>query len=246
MTFEYLPVLSKMEELYRMPLSQHRFRAYLHLLQGASKDDMLMPIASYNPMAKPHVLEKIIDLQAMKAEQLMTATLQELNREFRHSKSDHTIKVAINIADDIGGGWTNHYATDFDNKFKINGLVSRNFCTPILWTSETYSEDLVVRRTREYAYRTLYWVKQAKRLVTLQDHLEQEIFVAQKMAIQPSIDEKGVQLLKRFYEQHTGASAYNLLFNFFYGDEAAQSLGYPSCGINSATGFDYAAFLAKQ
>ena len=52
MKFELIPILSKIEALYQMPPTRDRFDAYLLMLQGSDKEDMILPIASYNPMAK--------------------------------------------------------------------------------------------------------------------------------------------------------------------------------------------------
>ncbi|MEL7222550.1 MAG: hypothetical protein AAGJ93_14605, partial [Bacteroidota bacterium] len=202
-------------------------------------------IASYNPMAKPHLLEKITHLKELQAEKLVSETLQQLNSALKLSSSERIIKVAINIADDLEGGWTNRYSTDFDNKFKINGLISRNFCTPILWSSENYTKELIIERTRTYAYRSLFWLNRGSRLISLEDHLAQEVFVAQKRNASLSFAPQDILGLKLFYEQHSKTELYSIIFNFFYGDEAAQALGYPTYGIGNLKGFDYVTYLAN-
>jgi hypothetical protein len=75
----------------------------------------------------------------------------------------------------------------------------------------------------------------------------QEIFVSKQTA--SGIEEVGVDFsaMHQFYVQHENASEYNVIFNFFYGDNGSQSLGFPTYGLKSKmTGFEYAACMAGK
>ena len=245
MQFELIPILSVMEELYETPRSPARFQEYLAKLQGGTKGDMALPIGGFNPMAKEHILEKIHELQALQAEELIGEILAELNTK-QSSKEATTIKVVLNLADDLKGGWTNHYTTDFDSKFKINALVVRNFCTPYFWTSEDYNPTSIKRKTLEYAYRTIYW-KQNEKPKTLADHFAQEVFVQQQInTIDPIPDTRDWSKLEELYQIFKDSDDYSLLFNFFYGDEASASLGYATFGVGDRAGFRYASLVAED
>jgi hypothetical protein len=169
-----------------------------------------------------------------------------MNATLPAEKTERKISVVLNLADDLKGGWTNRYITDFDSKFKINALVNRNFCAPYFWSGEPYDAELIRERTLAYAYRTLYWLNNTK-LQTLEDHLSQEIFVAQRLVKNrrsPSPDQ--LQKIGQFYTSHQKEDDYSILFNFFYGDEASLSLGYPVHGIGTFNGYDYAEYLAQN
>jgi len=243
MQFELVPILSVMEELYETPISPARFKEYLAKLQGGTKGDMVLPIGGFNPMAKEHILEKIHELQALEAEDLIRKTLVELNAKQQDQPSTF-IKVVLNLADDLKGGWTNHYTTDFDSKFKINALVVRNFCTPYFWTSEDYTATSIERKTLEYAYRTIYW-KQNPKPQTLADHFAQEVFVQQQITPTNTIpDTTDWREVEELYQTFKDSDDYSLLFNFFYGDEASASLGYATFGMGERAGFEYARIVA--
>lgn len=245
MQFEIIPILSLMEELYEKPRSPERFQDYIAKLQGGTKGDMVLPIGGFNPMAKAHVVEKIGELQALEAEDLISETLAEVNAK-QNDKEAITIKVVLNLADDLKGGWTNHYTTDFDSKFSINALVVRNFCTPYFWTSEEYAADLIVKRTLEYVYRTIYW-KQNPKPQTLADHFAQEVFVQQQIeSTEAGLNKNGFGEIEELYQVFKDSDDYSLLFNFFYGDAASVSLAYPLFGIIENTGFEYAKFIAEK
>lgn len=245
MKFELIPVLSIMEEMYKQPLSADRFQAYLSRLQGETKGELALPIGGFNPMAKDHVIAKLYELKALQAEELIQEVAEELNAKLDIDE-EPIIKIALNLADDLQGGWTNRHATDFDSKFKINALVERNFCTPFFWSSETYTEDLIRSRTFEYAYRTLYW-KYHSRLASLEDHVNQEVYVCRHVGATSDLQEDAnLETLQAFYADNKEEEEYSVLFNFFYGDAASVSLNYPAYGITEINGFEYAELLAQE
>ena len=110
MTFEPLPIIEKMLELYQKPRNFDRFQNYLSLLQGETKGDLAVPIGGFNPMAKEHVLEKLAQLKALNAEQIIENTIFELNKsEILRGYDEAVFKVSLTLSDDLKGGWTNHY-----------------------------------------------------------------------------------------------------------------------------------------
>ena len=244
MKFALLPILEKMQNLYQLPLNRGRFEQYLFMLQGKQKNDMILPISGYNPMAKEHVLLKLNELQALDAEQIIQGELDKINTHL-NSKEDRTIQVVINLADDIGGAWTERFTTDFSSKFEIQAFIKRNFCAPYFWASETYTKELIIERIREYVYRTLHVVHKGKP-TTLRDHVEQEIYVQFRSNNTSQISEDNYSEIEKFYLQNADSEDYNLIFNFFYGDEASESLAYKTYGIGKDAGWAYVKFIAQQ
>jgi hypothetical protein len=245
MKFELLPTIDLMYELYEKPRSIERFNEYLKTLQGDSKGELIMPVGGFNPMAKEHILDKLTTLKNLSAEKIMQEALADLNQKFKNKASERTFKVALNLSDDLKGGWTNRYTSDYDSKFKINALVQRGFCTPIFWTSESFYSDLIQERTLEYAYRTIYWLDKPKPL-TLEAHLAQEIFVAQNINYANQVMPSDFSKTEKFFKQNMNSDNYQLIFNFFYGDEASQSLAFVTYGIaEEINGFEYAKYLAQ-
>ncbi len=236
MKFTLIPMLNKMEQLYQMPKTQERFEQYLLMLQGNQKGELILPIMGYNPMAKENVLLKLRALKKLKAEQIIENELKNINATLK-TKDKRTIEVVLNIADDVGGAWSNFYTTDFASKFDINALVNRNFCAPYFWTSEDYTEALIAQRTREYAYRTLYWLENGKPK-TLEAHFNQEVFVQKNTTTKDSTDHTRLPAeLETFYLKHLESVDYSLIFNFFYGDAASESLAFATYGIPNHAGF---------
>lgn len=240
MRFELVPILDTMLDFYAKPRDFDRFQAYLSLLQGETKGDLARPISGFNPMAKPHVLEKLKELKTLEAEKIMAETLAGISSKQENAP---VFKVSLTLSDDLKGGWTNRFTADFDSKFRLNALINRQFCTPVFWTNETYSKDVIRERTIEYALRTQYWVDKKTKPRTLKDHVEQEQFVAKKRTPQYKslkLDYE-IKFLQQFYKTHADSDDYALILNFFYGDAACDTLGLKTYGIrDEMAGFKFA------
>jgi hypothetical protein len=246
MKFELLPTTDMMINLYEKPLNVKRFKEYLKMLHGDTKGDLAIPISGYNPMAKGHLLDRLNELKSLDAEQIIIETLNNLNDSHFSKKLNRNFKVVINLSDDLKGGWTNRFTSDYDSKFKINGLFSRNFCTPIFWTSEKFTKSIIRERTLEYIFRTVYWLTNPKPR-TLKEHLEQEIFVATQTKSNCKVPETNIKGLDKFYKDNENTDDYHIIFNFFYGDKASASLEFPTYGIvGNVTGFDYSVQWTKK
>ncbi|NOT93899.1 hypothetical protein [Ferruginibacter sp.] len=245
-TFELLPTIDIMIDLYEKPRTFERFQEYLKTLQGGTKGGLAMPIAGFNPMAKEHILDSLKELKKLGAEQIIEETLNNLNDNVSLKSLNRKFKVAINLSDDLKGGWTNRFTTDYDSKFKINGLFNRNFCTPIFWTSEKFTKDVIRERTLEYIFRAVYWLTKPKPK-TLKEHLEQEIFVASQVKSKGKFQETDFISLNKFYEDNKNTDNYHIIFNFFYGDTASASLKFPTYAvIENVTGFEYSIYSEEK
>ena len=246
MKFELLPVVDVMTEFYKKPLNHTRFQEYLHILHGDTKGILKCPVSSFNPMAKEHLLVKLEELNALHAEEMIRESLNTINAAMANDAPDITYRLALNVADDLQGGWTNHYTTDYDSKFKFQALIRRQFCVPLFWSSEQYEEALIRQRTLEYVYRTYYW-QFHPRPSTLAAHIRQEQYVAIKTGIRkrnPDFDFEAADVL---FKEFADTDSYPVIFNFLFGDDASAELAYPQYGMKDALGgFKYAASLNRQ
>ncbi len=234
-----------MKAFYSKPISTERFNEYISRLQGGTQGDLALPISGFNPMAKNHILEKIKELEELEAEALMEETITTFNSAWGDATGEEFL-VVLNIADDLAGGWTNYYSTDFDSKFKLNAFVYRKFSVPYFWTSESYARELIKTRTLAYLGRTLYRTKHPQP-TTLEEHVKQEIFVANITENdETKIGEASCEAIEAYYLKHQLSDEYHKIFNFFYGDQGSDSLGYPKFGNTGILGFDYAKIIAKR
>lgn len=246
MTFHLLPVADIMITHYQTPVNADRFTNYMKILQGNSPGDITVPVTFYNPMGKEHVLKKLLELKKLKVEELMKETLIHINKSIT-SFSSKEIHVSVALADDLGGGWTNRYTTDYDSKFNVTDLIKRNFCNPLFWVSEDFSADKIKERTADYCFRFLYREK-ATQPLTLEEHIQQEVFVTEHNPFRSAQPEIGqLDKVSAFYNYYKDSTSYPLIFNFLYGDAASRELGYAAEGISMAwAGYAYAAFKSQE
>jgi hypothetical protein len=229
MSFEVRPVLEAMLALYQKPRDRARFDAYLHLLNGGTKADLAVPVMHFNPMAKDALVARLRELLEIDAEKIAAEALQQLNAETEAPPDEPRFQVVLNLADDLHGGWTNRYTTDFANTFDLGALLKRGFCTPILWASEAYTPALIRQRTQAQAWRTRYCAQHA-RPHTVAEYLAQEHFVARHVPEEVSVAPEARCALRARYVTVQHATDVATLLTFFYGDVAAEQLGHPVWG----------------
>lgn len=247
MNLESINVLHQIKELYEMPRTRERFDKYLFMLQGAEKNELILPIASFNPMGKELAMEKLNKLLELNAEQILDDVIARFNNEDSIKRIENkAIKVAINLSDDVEGSWSNFFITDYKSKFDIENLLKRSFCTPIFWTSESVTEKSITRRLEEYIYRTIYWIKYGK-TASLGDMFEQEVTVQMNYDDNAvNLSESDVANMTKFLQQYKNSDDYLLNLNFFYGDEGSNNLNYTTYGIIRNGGFEFAKYIANQ
>ena len=159
-------------------------------------------------MAKEHVSEKLRELRALNAEAIMCENISTIKYQ-----KNTTFKVVLNVLDDLKGGWTNRFTSDYQSKFKLSGFLSRNFIVPVFWSSEHYSKELIQERTLEYCYRSIYWLEHNKP-ITLRDHLLQEKFVCDR--VNGSLNKLNVAHLMNLYLEHKDSIDPVLISCFFW------------------------------
>lgn len=238
MKFEVLPVVGRMLALYALPRGRERFQRYLGLLQGSRPGDLELPLQFYNPMAREPVADRLLALRLMKAEALMQEAIHAHAHRWKEMPGG-TFRMALNLADDLHGGWTNRYTTDYDSRFRLGALLKRQLAVALFWVSEQQHPALIRETTVAACLRTVHWLKHGP-AQTLAQHLEQEGFA---LSAGPKPAGSVSRETTAFYEAHKESRDPQLIFNFLYGDAAAESMGNSPLGI----GEDFAGLrLAAQ
>ncbi len=247
MKFEPVKVLEKIRRLYELPLGRSRFEEYLKLLQGVDGKEMILPIASFNPMGKELAVRQLDHLIALDAEEILEEIIKEFNAKKEVTEIEHSnIMVAINLVDDVEGSWSNYSTTDYTSKFDLGPMLKRNFCVPIFWTSEEFNRNKLIRRIKESIYRIISRILRGNP-ESLREVLAQEVSVQMNFD-NPESTWSGIDIdaIQAFYRKHMDTQDYAIKSNFFYGDEASKKLNYPSYGIALNSGFGYAKYLSER
>ena len=213
MLLEHLPLLHLHRELYSMPRGMERFRSYIARMTGGT-GDLALPLTAMNPMGKEHLLRAVEALLALGAEETAAAALIEAAP--RVASGPGRLRVGLVLADDVAGGWTNRWTTDFAHRFESEALLKRDFAVALLWASEAPSAG----RVRSEALITVAraaWQRENGRARTLRQRLEQEHGALRFAGLAP-----GPLPPPQFLD----ATDAPTLFSCLYGDAAAESLGY--------------------
>ncbi|RMG24506.1 MAG: hypothetical protein D6730_12570 [Bacteroidetes bacterium] len=139
------------------------------------------------------------------------------------------------MADDLKGGWTNRYSTDYSCRFQTRGILRRNFCTPVFWVSEQLDERTVRSRVWEYLFRFQYQYEHGMPQ-SLQDHIFQEANIQKQLETlelewKHSLGRDVLAHAAGLFARHRHSQHYATMFSFLYGDEAAAQFGYPLPGL---------------
>ena len=122
MLLEFLPTLEVHRELYSMPRGMERFRAYIARMTGGS-GDLALPIAAMNPMGKEHMISAVEAWIACGAEEAAVEAVRETAQRFSHRPD--RLRVALGLADDVAGAWTNRWSAgaNWDVQSLLDGVL---------------------------------------------------------------------------------------------------------------------------
>ena len=240
MELELLPLLHAQRELYALPRSMDRFKAYLRQMVGHSEDDIdLPPLVMMNPMGKEHCLAAVDHLIVMGAEAAMAQALEEARPKLREVAG--AFKVSLVLADDRMCGWTNRTFAEYSARFPSKeALLKRPFITMPCWTSETWTADDTRRQTLAQVRRAAF-VMQHGTPITLRDRMTQEgAALAFAGLTELALPDDELSYSREVIAPRLDATNQPTVLACLFGDEAASEAGYPQLGLPKNAGFEVA------
>ena len=236
MELSFLPLLQIQRDLYSMPRGVERFREYIRTMTDPETGDLALPLVAMNPMGKDHIPALIDEYIALGAETIAAEVIATASPSLS-APSSTAFKIGLVVSDDLKGGWTNRWASEFSHRLESAAFVKRGFLTGILWTSEPASTGNVRDAILTAIYRAEYL--QTHRMPdTLGGMLEQEGFaMARAGCTAPSLDEDDLAYSRTVIAPHLGATDRATIMACLFGDAAANALGYPPQGLSARAGF---------
>jgi len=228
-----------------MPRGMDRFREYIKTMTDAETGDLALPLVAMNPMGKDHVPALIDEYLALGAEEIAAHAVR--SAEARSAKADQTAdyKVALVVSDDLKGGWTNRWASEFSHRIEYAAITKRGWLVGILWTSEPASEQNVRDAVLTSIYRAEYLQTHAA-AKTLGEMLDQEGYaMARAGCLTPQLDEDDLAYTRSVIKPHLGATDRATVIACMFGDRAAAALGYPPQGLSDRAGLAMALSQAR-
>ena len=230
-----------------MPRGMERFREYIKTMVDAKTGDLALPLVAMNPMGKDHVPALIDEYLALGAEAIAEQAVSTIVRRggtlLPPDKAD--FKVALVVSDDLKGGWTNRWASEYSHRIEYAAIAKRGWLVGILWTSEPASEQNVRDAVLTSIYRAEYLQTHAAP-TTLGEMLDQEGYaMARAGCATPQLDDDDLAYTRSVIKPHLGASDRATVIACLFGDRAAAALGYPPQGLSERAGLALALSNAR-
>ncbi|HEU0185805.1 MAG TPA: hypothetical protein VFS27_10860 [Blastocatellia bacterium] len=197
-----------------------------------------------NPIGKAHVPARLDEYLAFDADGVAARAVAEA--ESRLSNVEGAFKVALVIADDAMGGWTNRYSSEFVARYGSKPILKRGWITGILWTSETPAAQSTREETLTAVYRAAY-IQQHGFAVTLRGLMAQEGYaMATAGCAKPPLDDDEIEYTRAVIDPNLDSKDYPVIITSLFGDVAAASLGYAPSGLGERAGFALALIDAMR
>ena len=238
MQLTYVPLLRVQRDLYSLPRGMHRFREYIKTMTDADTGDLALPLVAMNPMGKDHVPALIDDYLALGAEELAKTAVEQV--DVQRANASRTAKpefrVALVVADDLKGGWTNRWAAEYSHRIESGAITKRGWLVGILWTSEPASTQHVRDAVLTSIYRAEY-LETHGAPKALGDMLDQEGYaMARAGCIAPRLDADDLVYTRSVIGSQRAVTDRATVIACLFGDSAAKALGYPPQGLSDRAG----------
>ena len=235
-----LPLLQIQRDLYALPRGMERFREYIKTMTDAETGDLALPLVAMNPMGKDHIPALLDEYIGLGAEPIAQDGINSASVDFSRD-----FKVALVVSDDLRGGWTNRWASEYSHRIESQAFLKRGFITGLLWTSEPASRDRVRDAVLTAIYRAAYLQTHAAPK-TLGEMLAQEGYAtARAGCTTPSLDADDLEYSRSVITPHLNATDRATVIACLFGDTAANALGYPPQGLSERAGFALALHDAR-
>jgi hypothetical protein len=232
---EFVPLLQIQRDLYSISRGPERFTAYLKTMVSPDGTDVrLPPLVTMNPMGKDHLPALLDSLLAIGAEATAADASTEAANQLDGTPGN--FKLGLVVADDLKGGWTNRYASEFFHRFEGPAAHKRGWLSAWIWSSETPTLAAVREEVQGVVFRAAYVIEHGAAL-NLADMLAQEGNVmAMAGCSEPSLDAPDLDYTREVLRPHLQATDLPTLIPCLFGDSAAHALGYPPQGLTHRAG----------
>ncbi len=250
MNLEYVPLLQVQRDLYALPPGRERFQTYLRTILKDDGNSVELPsLIVMNPAGKEHVAALLDGLLALDADGIARQAVADAAEEL--VKTPGKAKVALVIADDLKGGWTNRYAAEFTQRFecgtpgRLPRWLKEFWITAVLWSSEPASARAVRESILAAVYRMAY-IRQHGPASTLRARLTQEGEVlARAGCVEPALDAEDLFYTREVLIPYFDATNMRTTIECLFGDTAAHTLGFTPRGLSPSAGLALALHEAR-
>ena len=226
-----------------MPRGPRRFRAYLDAMTDG-RGGLKLPLPLFNPMGSEHVAAMLDRLIGAGAEDTAREALARVADLLSGDALGGAARVALVVADDAGGGWTDRFLSDEQVRFQGRTLRMRGWAVCVLWTGDpphAHAPERIEAATAEAAYRLAYQRRHGEPRL-LRDRLLQEGLAAGFGGTpEHRLDPAALSRTAEVMGTHLDSDRLATCFACLYGDDAARRAGYDPLGLPPWAGFAFGA-----
>jgi hypothetical protein len=245
MNLEYVPLLRIQRELQGMPRSYERFREYLRTMTNEDGTGLELPsLGIVNPMAREHVTELLDALLVLDADRIAAAAVAEAAAALAGEPGE--CKVALVVADDRKGGWTNRWDYEWKLRFptrsgdlaagRLPKWLRHFWLTGVLWSSEPAGERAVRETMLTTIYRAAHLLRHGPAR-TLRAKLAQEGAVLRRAGCAgPVLEGDDMAYTREVLVPFLEADDMRTTIECLFGDAAARTLGFTPRGLSPWAG----------
>lgn len=246
MDLEYVPLLRIQRDLHDIPRGPARFQAYIRAILNDRRDDVArMPLVAMNPMGREHVAERLDAYLTLDAESAAEQAVAEAASTGLVADVPGSYRVGLVMIDDLRGGWTNRYATEFGFAARVTDIQKRGWLAAPLWVSEPASLRNIVEAVRLPIHRAAYVARHGVAR-TLRHLMDQEGYAMAKAGWSgPTLDADDLAYTAEVIEPFLDADDDRTQIECLYGDAACRTLGFTPRGLSHRAGLALARLRAR-
>ncbi len=244
MKLVFVPLLRVQRDLYRLPRGPGRFKAYLDTMTGPEHNSLDVPLTGMNPMAKDHVPARLEEYLALEADTVAAQALAEAAEDVADVAGDY--RLALVLVDDVLGGWTNRWTTEFTHRFADAALTKRGWLVGMLFVSEPAELRKVGEAVRTSVHRAAYIARHG-RPGNLREMLAQEgAAMARADCRGPLLEAEDLAYTRAIIAPLADAVDQPTIMACLFGDTGARELGYREQGLSERAGLALALHDARR
>ena len=208
------------------------------------RGDLKLPLPLFNPMGNEHVAAVLDRLIGARAEDTAREAVARVADRLPEDALGGAARVALVVADDAGGGWTDRFLSDEQVRFQARALHKRGWAVAVLWTGDpphAHAPERIEAATVEAVYRLAYQRRHGEPRL-LRDRLLQEGLAARFGGTpEHRLGDSATALTAKVVGRHLDADRFDTCFACLYGDDAARRAGYDPLGLPPWAGFGFGA-----
>ena len=208
------------------------------------RGDLKLPLPLFNPMGKDHVAAMLDRLIGARAEDTAREALARVADRLSEDALGGATRVALVVADDAGGGWTDRFLSDEQVRFQSRALRKRGWAVTVLWTGDpphAHAPERIDAATAEAVNRLAYQRRHGEPRL-LRDRLLQEALAARfGWTPEHRLGDSATAFTAKVVGRHLDSDRFGTCFACLYGDDAARRAGYDPLGLPPWAGFGFGA-----